>query len=65
MATATVKTLKILTDEQLAKFMKAPDADIDKLREHGCPTNADGTWNFVVVLAWIEQKLREHYTRKR
>lgn len=63
-ATAT-PNLNSLDDEALAKLMQAPIADIDKLREFGCPSNQDGTWKYVVVLAWVEQRIGEHYRPKK
>ena len=63
MATTT-QDLNNLTDEQLAKFMQAPIGDIEKLREFGCPSNPDGTWKYVVVLAWTEQRIGEEYSNR-
>jgi hypothetical protein len=56
-------SLKALTPEDLARVLSAagPEVTPDTIREfvgQGCPTNEDGTLDFMVFGAWLVRELR-------
>lgn len=57
-------SLVALTDEQLAALMQAPVSDVQTMKEAGCPSNPDGTWKYLTVLAWVEHRLGIEYANR-